>query len=126
MAERTPRCPYCENNSVLTDSAEVYGGRSYGPIYLCRPCNAYVGVHRGTTIPLGRLANSELREAKRKAHAAFDPIWKGKAMSRSKAYRWLANQLGIAKSRCHIGLMSLEECQRTIEVCREWKAVARG
>ena len=31
---------------------------------------AYVGVHKGTDKPLGRLANAELRYWKKRAHAA--------------------------------------------------------
>ena len=30
-------------------------------IYICKPCDAYVGVHKGTDKALGRLANKELR-----------------------------------------------------------------
>lgn len=33
-------CPYCQSPARLADSAEIYG-RSYGPIYLCKPCDAY-------------------------------------------------------------------------------------
>ncbi|MFB5268120.1 zinc-finger-containing protein [Paenibacillus enshidis] len=40
--------------------------------------HAYVGVHDGTDIPLGRLANRELRELKKQCHALFDPVWKNK------------------------------------------------
>lgn len=72
-------CPYCHAEAVLVDSAEVYS-RSYGNIWLCRPCHAWVGVHTndGLNRPLGRLADTELREWKQRAHAAFDPLWKGK------------------------------------------------
>jgi hypothetical protein len=76
-----------------------------------------VGCHKGTTLPLGRLANAELRKAKMDAHAAFDPMWRNGAMSRGRAYGWLAKQLGIDKKRCHIGYFSLEECRRVMEVC---------
>lgn len=63
-------CPYCGNTTDLIDSAEIYGGVSYGMIYICRDCNAYVGCHSGTSIAKGRLANAELRAAKKK-HIAF-------------------------------------------------------
>ena len=59
-------CDYCGRPAQLTDSAIVYG-RSYGLIYYCAPCQAWVGVHKGTTTPLGRLANHELREWKKAA-----------------------------------------------------------
>lgn len=75
------KCPYCDGMPVYVDSSLVYG-RSYGMIYLCHPCNAWVGVHKGTNKPLGRLANAELREAKKAAHEAFDKIWKSGSSSR--------------------------------------------
>ena len=38
-------CPYCGRRTSLADSAEVYHGRSYGMMYICRPCGVYVGCH---------------------------------------------------------------------------------
>ena len=99
-------CPYCEGQPELVDSIEVYD-KSYGLIWLCRPCHAWVAVHQGTETPLGRLANQELREWKKKAHSAFDPIFSEGLINkiypryisgmgnREKAYLWLAEQLGI-------------------------------
>ncbi|AJF08211.1 zinc-finger-containing protein [Geoalkalibacter subterraneus] len=120
-------CPYCGKQSHLTSSREVYGGRDYGPIYLCRPCDAYVGCHPGTTDPLGRLADKDLRKWKKKAHDAFDPLWKEKARreecgngrARRAGYRWLADQLGIAFDECHIGMFDIETCQRVTKICSE-------
>ena len=109
-------CPYCERPAVFVDSSEVYNGRSYGMIYLCKPCWAYVGVHKGTDKPLGRLADAELRRWKIKAHAVFDPLWKTKQMSRGAAYRHLQNKLGIPKADCHIGMFDVDTCKRVIEV----------
>lgn len=126
-----PKCPYCERASVLTDSAAVYG-RSYGPIYLCRPCDAYVGCHKGTNKALGRLANKELRQWKIKAHAAFDPLWQRKfakkrresgptyrkCFARNSGYKWLSEQLGIDREHCHIGMFDVEQCKRVVEICQ--------
>lgn len=126
-----PVCPYCSNESQLVDSAVVYG-RSYGPIYLCQPCDAYVGVHKGTTKPLGRLANKELRGWKQRAHAAFDPLWQHKLAkrrrergpeykkhwARNSGYAWLAKQLGIERNDCHIGMFDVETCKRVVEICQ--------
>ena len=68
-------CPYCGQVAVLVDSSIVYG-RSFGLIYLCAPCDAYVGTHKGSPrhAPLGTLANKELREARLKAHEILDPL----------------------------------------------------
>lgn len=75
---KPPICPYCERPAeFLASSARVYHGRDYGPVWACLPCAAWVGCHKGTTQPLGRLANAELRKAKMAAHAAFDPSGNG-------------------------------------------------
>ncbi len=62
------------------------------------------------TDPLGRLANAELRLEKRKAHAAFDPLWKSGQMTRRDAYAWLSEATGIDADRCHIGMMDVSDC----------------
>lgn len=128
-------CPYCEKPAVFVDSAEVYSGKSYGMIWLCRDCRAWVGVHRGTDKPLGRLADSTLRRWKRRAHEAFDPIWKDglieqmnvpKAKNRSSlrdsAYLWLAFEIRVPPAQCHIGMFDVETCQRVVEVCEKARA----
>lgn len=118
-----PICPYCDEPSIFVDSSEVYS-KSYGMIYLCRPCQAWVGVHQGTTTPLGRLANAVLRRAKQAAHAVFDPLWKNKmkqgftkSAARGKGYKWLAEQLQIEAKDCHIGMFDVEQCQKVIDIC---------
>ena len=108
-------CPYCGRNTVLVDSAEVYG-RSYGMIYLCRPCRAYVGCHQGTTRALGRLANAELRAAKHQAHEVFDRLWKERVISRHEAYRLLAEELNINPDYAHIGMLDVEQCNDVIRI----------
>lgn len=116
----TPICPYCGQFSLLVGGQKIYPHRRdlYGKLFfLCEPCDAYVGCHQGTTNPLGRLANAELRAAKKQAHAAFDPIWKSGQKKRGSAYAWLADQLGIDKRECHIGMMDAETCRRVVEVC---------
>lgn len=112
-------CGYCGQPAELVDSAEVYEGRSYGPIYLCRPCQAWVGVHPGTEEPLGTLARAELRALRRQAHEAFDPRWKGlnAEFSRAAAYEWLAGRLDLPVTACHIGQFDEETCRRAIAAC---------
>jgi len=120
---QAPICPYCERKSVYADSAEVYNGKSYGMIYLCRPCDAYVGTHKNSKKPLGRLADAELRKWKRKAHNAFDPLWEfktkrmAKHIARNNAYRWLAVQLKIDRDACHIGKFDIDMCKKVIAIC---------
>ena len=113
-------CDYCGRRAEFVDSREVYG-TSYGKIYLCRHCEAYVGVHKGTDRPLGRLANSELRYWKRQAHSAFDPLWQ-RGMFKNKrnaAYTWLAQKMHLTPAKTHIGMFNVSQCKQAIHIINE-------
>lgn len=128
MTGVAPICPYCGQLSKFLPSSEGIYSKDYGPVYACMPCRAWVGCHHGTRTALGRLANKELRIAKMRAHAAFDPLWKKrtdnkhlkKHKSRAKAYSWLSETLGIPSEHCHIGMFDVEVCKRVIEVCNAY------
>jgi uncharacterized protein YbaR (Trm112 family) len=112
-------CPYCKQPTVFVDSEEVYQ-KSYGMIYLCRPCKAWVGIHKDSErAALGRIANAELREWKKKAHAAFDPIWKSNLMNRHNAYEWLSQQLKLPRHYTHIGFFGVDTCKRVVALCKK-------
>lgn len=113
-------CNYCGKPAEFVDSTIVYGS-SYGMIYYCKPCNAWVGVHKGSSTPLGTLANAELRACRRKAHGMFDRIWRLRWMSRSKAYAWLAEQMGLTLEETHIGMFSVEQCRKVIDLCIQFE-----
>lgn len=120
-------CPYCDRSAVLVDDAEVYQMSYGGKVWLCRPCNAWVGCHRNSPrhAALGRLADKDLRQLKIQAHALFDPIWEaamrhrkwGKTRARRAAYEWLAGEMGIYITDCHIGMFDEQQCRRAIDVC---------
>jgi hypothetical protein len=111
-------CPYCGGLATLfRSSAQFYGGHDYGPLWACVACQAWVGCHKGTETPLGRLADKDLRQAKRRAHAAFDPLWRTGMMSRGSAYAFLATQLDIGRSVCHIGYFDIATCERVVQIC---------
>lgn len=133
-------CPYCRKPATFhLDSSAFYNGTDYGPLWACVRCGAWVGCHENTAKPLGRLADSALRVAKQKAHAAFDPLWKakwrqlraqeslrngapapftfGKKQARGRAYLWLAQRLGIERKDCHIGMFDVVMCERVVEAC---------
>ena len=114
MKGRIVICDYCGTPADFVDSSVVYHGHSFGMIYLCPRCGAYVGVHKGSDKPLGRLANSELRNWKKAAHAAFDPLWKYGPYRgrRNEAYRWLSEKMGT-----RLNLRILE--------CSMWTSAAR-
>lgn len=111
-------CDYCGKPAHFVDSAIVYHGISYGMIWYCPDCQAWVGVHRGTNVPLGRLANAQLRDWKRAAHAAFDPLWRGKTpFTRRAAYAWLSGEMNLPPEKTHIGMFDIDQCRKVIEIC---------
>lgn len=121
-------------------SAHVYGGRDFGPIWECpvATCTAQCGCHPDGK-PLGTLATKELRQLRIKAHALFDELWKpwkaqqlaypeeerviGKLRGtmRSRAYAWLAEQMGMSKDECHIAMMDEMQVHCVISVLSEKK-----
>ena len=122
-----PTCPYCARASVLVTGDAIYPHRPDlfdKKFWRCAPCDAFVGCHPPKTapgggqgdgtVPLGRLANAELRRLKTRAHAAFDPLWKSRRMRRRDAYAWLARELGISTANCHIGMFDEDACRAVV------------
>lgn len=114
------KCPYCGNEAELTTGSKVYPRRpdlASLKIWACMPCDAWVGTHKNspTNAPLGRLANAELRKAKMAAHAAFDPYWKSGHVTRQKAYKMLAERMGLSKAEAHIGMFDVNQCRKVVE-----------
>ena len=118
-----PVCPDCKIPAVCVDSKAIYGKHtSYGPVWACpnRPagCDCYIGCHPRSNRPLGPvLATREVRQARMRAHDAFDPMWRSGKMGRKKAYSWLARRLGIHVNDCHIGHFDVAMCNRVVEAC---------
>lgn len=112
-------CPYCGNKAKFITSKELYG-KDYGSnVYICRPCNAYVGTHGRGKTPLGTLANRNLREMRKRTHAAFDPLWKTNRMSRSQAYKWMQDVMGLPAEKAHIGMFDEKQCLELLKHVRE-------
>lgn len=121
-------CDYCSRPAERVTGREIYPYRvdlHNRWFWRCKPCGAHVGCHPAArsngkggigdgTVPLGRLANAELRRAKQAAHAAFDPLWRSREMTRKEAYRWLADALGISVDNCHIGMFDLDGCRAVV------------
>lgn len=115
-------CPYCKSAVKYTSHAEIYGGRVFSDwpfIYLCtnKVCGASVGVHSGTNHPLGTLADEATKAARKRAHAAFDPLWKSKKMKRGEAYKWLADKMDLERWRCHISWFDVGLCNQVVKHC---------
>ena len=111
------RCPFCRSSVSLIDSAKVFGC-SYGFIYLCDAfpsCDARVRCHPKTIIPMGTLANKELRGWRSLAHRKFDPLWQsGIFSSRQAAYKWLSKAMRLPLEKTHVAMFDKKQCQRAI------------
>lgn len=115
-----PVCPYCGKEARAVTGATIYPHAPHlhaKHFWYCQKDDAYVGCHRDSYVPLGRLANAELREMKKRAHQAFDPLWKRQIMGRSEAYAWLSKAMGIPAVHTHIGMFDEKQCQTCIDVC---------
>jgi hypothetical protein len=105
---------------VLTTNSEVYG-KQYGDgnMYLCRYCGASVGCHPNTVIPLGRMADDELKKLKKLAHSYFDPIWQNKKRQRRECYQVLARKMGISVDDCHFGWFDAWQLYKALDILRK-------
>lgn len=113
-------CPFCDQPARWCENKEIYG-RNYGKSYmvwLCKPCDAYVGCHCNTKRPLGTIANAETRKWRKKVHAELDPIWrnhhnpKGR---RARLYERLSKHFGY---EYHTGESDVAACKKALAFIR--------
>ena len=121
--KRETICRYCGGAIRLVPAKNIYGdsvyklGLEHESVYQCQNCNARVGCHKGTTRPLGNVANETLRLKRMETHKVFDAFWKSNHMSRTQAYKWLSQQLRLPEKQSHIGGFEMDQCQKVIELC---------
>jgi hypothetical protein len=111
------KCTYCGREAEWVPNKDLYG-RNYGKsymIWLCRPCDAYVGCHNNTRTPKGSFANRELRAARRAAHAAIDPLWQSGKYNRKTVYIRLKEAFG---EWVHVGTSDVQRCKEIIETAK--------
>lgn len=71
-------CPYCGRETELVNADKIYSRKGLGMVMMCKPCNAYVGVHESGPNKgkaKGRLAGPSLRSLKIRVHAELDRLW---------------------------------------------------
>jgi hypothetical protein len=121
-----PLCDYCGAHAALArygDAAYPYR-EDHGTLWICTACEAWVGIHARSTrnVPLGRLADAALREAKSRLHDTLEPLVAGKVRrdrvnafeARAKAIRWVASELGFDPLPASIHHLSLDQCEHAI------------
>ena len=70
-------------------------------------------------------ADQETRNARKKAHTAFDFLWKGQKSKRGYYYGQLKEYLGIEPKDNHIGMFDIEMCNKVIQFVKEQKGQDR-
>ena len=91
-------------------------------LYVCSKyhvCDSYVRVHPGTKIPVGTMANRDLRALRNEAHRNFDQLHKQGLMSKEDAYLWLASILAAPLGQAHIGYLGEYYCRQVIEASKQ-------
>lgn len=61
-------------------------------------------------------ADRQTKDARIKAHRAFDRMWKSGYLTRDQAYTWMAEKMGLELDRAHIGYFSESQCNELIEL----------
>ena len=118
---------FCGSPMVLRDS-------EYGTFFSCSRFPDCTGTHSAHPdgSPMGYPGDKETRQARRAAHAVFDPVWreclseyadKGKRtddqllrMARRRCYLYLAHILKIPADQCHIGSFDKDTCRVVADV----------
>ncbi len=115
------KCPYCGSQAFLRPASVVHTHTQPSEeVYVCArypACDAYVSAHLESHLPMGTLANKNLRIKRRQAHIALNQLWEQGFMTRKEAYRWLQVQLGLPESEAHIGRFSEYRCEQVIALC---------
>lgn len=133
-------CPYCGQPAELLDGATVdrlfvrSKRRSDSMVWACVLCDACVGCHGGSDMPLGTLADRATRVARVRAHKAFDSLWSPGAapdgrpppMTRGGAYDWMAMTLGIDPCLAHIAALDRYQCDDLCDSASELWSMAGG
>ncbi|MFM7425107.1 MAG: zinc-finger-containing protein [Elainella sp.] len=116
-------CPFCGSQIALVARHVLYPEQS-GWLYLCvrfPDCDSRVGCHPGTIVPLGSLADPELRQLRSLCHQQFDQLWRSGRQSRSQAYRWLAEAMGLPPQSAHFGCFDKTQCKVALTHIQSYK-----
>ncbi|MFY1852952.1 zinc-finger-containing protein [Achromobacter xylosoxidans] len=115
-------CHCCGGPVKLTNNSDIYNGQSFGDwpyVYRCTRCQAYIGLHPDTDLPLGVMADRQTIKARKESKFAFHRLTRDRfGNDRKAAHTWLASALGIAPSICHFGMFGVDQAERAGQICR--------
>jgi ssDNA-binding Zn-finger/Zn-ribbon topoisomerase 1 len=80
-------------------------------------CNGVLPANRNGS-PRGKPRTRELQGWRKKAHNAFDPLWKDGHCTRPEAYLWLQAVMDMTKDEAHMFMMDMTNCKKVVEAVR--------
>lgn len=117
LTEHDLDCPDCGSFLALV----AFKGKV---IYRCarytsHGCRGAHGAHPDGK-PLGVPAPWPVREARKRAHSAFDLLWRAPQgrMTRGAAYRWLQGALKMSETEAHISQFDAAQCTALLDLLR--------
>lgn len=116
-----PMCPYCGRIARKVDNAQKFLGHGSGIVWVCTgypECDAYVYAHRNSGLPMGTLANRDLRKARKRVHLVLDQLWQTNRLDRTRVYIELAQAMGLSRDACHVGMFDLGQCEEAAAFAR--------
>lgn len=120
-------CDHCGQRVAIMTHEEIYG-QDYSDwpyVYSCTGCQARVGIHPQTDIPLGTLADLELRQMRTKGKMRWKEQCAKRGFTRTQSYMWLAALLDCPKSEAHWGWMDKAQCKLVIDTMEALDATAQ-
>ena len=123
-------CPYCGSRTELRSADGIYhDNHDNTMLYVCRNyprCDAYVRVIPGTTKPMGTMANGKLRAMRTEAHRYFNQLYIRGIMTKTEAYQWLSDTIGLPLSKSHIGDMGEYYCELVVRESQKLLNAQKG
>ena len=104
-------CPYCGGSDFVGYVDVDEDGR------LECSCGASVTIRKG--LPLGRLADEQLRALRIEFHEHFDSIISLKKIKKDALYRILSKKMNIPYLRTHAAKFDNRQCMQAIEILKE-------
>lgn len=83
--------------------------------WVCPECGASVGVHKGTSIPLGTPDSSQVRNLRIEVHKEIDRIIKS-GMSKPYVYKLLSKKMNMTIDETHAGMFNEVQCRKALEI----------
>lgn len=112
LMQRHKAKPSCPTHGKPLD----YRHGKFGGFYACLhyPDGCEITAGRSKFDQHYYLSDQAMRDLKHAAHDAFDALWRSCAMSRSDAYHWLQEVMGVAKDQAHIQHFTADQCERVV------------